>query len=218
IVDILEVPEPGATELFDQVSVLPLAEPPAPGDVIDGFRIDARLADGRYSRLLRATDLSDGEEVVLKFPQSGMAPASTWHHAFVREAWVAARLHSPWIGASLTLAPGRQSCLDSVMPWYPGETLEQRLRRRPAVTLDEGVQVAGKLARRIAAVARAGIVHRDMKPENVLLECSGGLKLIDLGVVRLPLLEEIPGSAVLGTPSYMAPELFAGEPCDELSD
>src|SRR5690606_1475188 len=119
IVDILEVPEPGATELFDQVSALPLVEPPAPGDIIDGFRIHARLADGRYSRLLRATDQDDGGEVVLKYPQAGMAPASTWHHAFVREAWVAARLHSPWIGASLTLAPGRQSCLYSVMPWYP---------------------------------------------------------------------------------------------------
>jgi len=97
-------------------------------------------------------------------------------------------------------------------------TLEQRLQRRAAVTLGEGTHIAQKPARGIAALHRSGIIHRDIKPENVLLESSGGLKLIDLGVVRLPLLEEIPGSAVPGTPSYMAPELFDGEPGDELSD
>lgn len=218
IADVLEVPQAGADELFQQVSLLPLRLPPAPGDELDGFRIHARLAEGRYSQLVRATDAGSGDEVVLKFPRADVAPASTFHQAFVREAWVAARLHSPWLGEAIELAPGRQSCLYSVMPWYEGETLEQRLARQPAVGLAEGVGIAQKLARAIAALHRASIIHRDIKPENVLLERNGGLRLIDLGVVRLPMLEEFPGGDIPGTASYMAPELFDAQPGDEFSD
>lgn len=218
IADVLEVPEAGTGELFQQAAALPILVPPVPGAHIDGFRIHSRLSSGRYSCLLRAVDESSGEQVVLKFPNADVAPASTFHHAFVREAWVAARLHSPWIGEQIELAPGRQSCLYSVMPWYEGETLEERLRRNPPVDLAEGIGIAQKLARATAALHRAGVIHRDIKPENVLLQENGGLRLIDLGVVRLPMLEEFPDGDVPGTPSYMAPELFDAQPGDELSD
>jgi serine/threonine protein kinase len=86
------------------------------------------------------------------------------------------------------------------------------------VGFEEGMGIALKLTRAIAALHRAGIIHRDIKPDNVLLESGGGLRLIDLGVVRLPMLEEIPGGDIPGTPSYMAPELFDGQPGDEASD
>jgi serine/threonine protein phosphatase PrpC len=218
IVDVLEVPEVGTQELFAQISALPIAPPPAPGSRIDGFLVHGVLSSGRYSRLLRARDEATSEEVVLKFPQENVAAASTYHHAFVREAWVATRLHSPWIGETIELAAGRQSCLYSAMRFYDGETLEARLTRQPAVSFDEGLAIALRLARAIATLHRAGIIHRDIKPENVLLERGGGLRLIDLGVVRLPMLEEFPGADIPGTPSYMAPELFDGQPGDETSD
>ncbi len=218
IIDVLEVPDLGTQELFTQISALPMATPPAPGQELDGFHIRSLLANGRYSRLLRARDNASGDEVVLKFPQPNVAPASTYHHAFVREAWVASRLNSPYIGATIDLPAGRQTCLYSAMPYYEGETLEARLSRKPAVSFDEGLSIALRLTRAIAALHRAGIIHRDIKPDNVLLASGGGLRLIDLGVVRLPMLEEIPGSDIPGTPSYMAPELFDGQSGDEASD
>jgi serine/threonine protein phosphatase PrpC len=219
IIDVLEVPEVGTQELFTQVAALPITTPPQPGDLVDGFRIDALVSSGRYSRLLRATDLEGGgSDVVLKFPQANVAAASTYHHAFVREAWVTTRLHSPWIGETIELPPGRQTRLYSVMPWYEGETLEARVQRNPPVGFEEGSRIALRLARAIAALHRAGIIHRDIKPDNVLLERNGGLRLIDLGVVRLPMLEDFPGADIPGTPSYMAPELFDGQPGDEFSD
>jgi len=154
----------------------------------------------------------------MKFPQHNVAAASTHHLAFVREAWVGARLHSPWLGETIEVSPERQSRLYSVMPFYSGETLEARLARRPSVTFAEGMGIAQKLAKAVAVLHRAGIIHRDIKPENVLLETDGGLRLIDLGVVRLPLLEDFPGTDIPGTPSYMAPELFDGKPGNESSD
>ena len=218
VIDVLEVPEISAPELQEQLASLPILPPPDTGDVVDGFRMLSRLADGRYSRLLQARDETTGAQVVMKFPQHNVAPASTHHLAFVREAWVGARLHSPWLGETVEVSPERQTRLYSVMPYYSGETLEARLRRRPAVGFGEGMGIAQKLAKAVAVLHRAGIIHRDIKPENVLLESDGGLRLIDLGVVRLPLLEDFPGTDIPGTPSYMAPELFEGRPGNEASD
>jgi serine/threonine protein phosphatase PrpC len=218
IIDILELPEAEAPELQSHFAAMPIKAPPAVGQSLDGFTITGLLAEGRYSRLLHAVDTSNGVEVVLKFPQPHVASASTYHLAFVREAWVAARLHSPYIGATIELQADRQTQLYSAMPYYQGETLEQRLLRDPPLSLTEGVDLALKLAKAVAVLHRAGIIHRDIKPDNVLLERAGGLRLIDLGVVRLPRMADFPAGDVPGTPSYMAPELFAGQPGDELSD
>ncbi len=104
------------------------------------------------------------------------------------------------------------------MPFYDGETLEQRLKREPRVSLEEGMLLAARLARAVAVLHRAGIIHRDIKPDNVLLLKDGGLRLIDLGVARLPQIEDFPPEDIPGTPSYMAPELFNGAGGNEQSD
>ena len=74
------------------------------------------------------------------------------------------------------------------------------------------------MARAVVTLHRAGVIHRDIKPDNILLLKDGGLKLLDLGVARLPQLEDFPADAFAGTPSYMAPELFCGAPGDEVTD
>jgi serine/threonine protein kinase len=180
--------------------------------------LKALLSDGRYTRLFGAVDEVEGGEVVLKFPKPQVAAVATYRTAFVREAWVGARVHSPWVGRTITLPPGRQTCLYTVMPLYHGELLDTRLARRPLIGLEEGRNIAIKLARGTAALHRAGIIHRDIKPDNVILERDGSLRLIDLGVVRVPGLEDFPPEDVPGTPAYMAPEMFAGEPGNEATD
>ena len=100
----------------------------------------------------------------------------------------------------------------------PFETLEQRLKHPPQLSLTEGIGIATKLARAVATLHRAGIIHRDIKPDNVILLKTGGLRLVDLGVARVPLLEDFPAQDIPGTASYMAPELFGGRPGDEFSD
>jgi serine/threonine protein kinase len=116
------------------------------------------------------------------------------------------------------LPPGRQSCLYTVMPLYQGELLETRLARRPALGLEEGRNIAIKLARAAATLHRAGIVHRDIKPDNVILERGESLKLIDFGVVRISGMEDSPAEDIPGTPAYMAPEMFDGEGGNEATD
>ena len=154
----------------------------------------------------------------MKFPKPQLASIEAYRAAFVREAWVGARVHNPSIGRIIELPPGRQSCLYTVMPLYQGELLEARLSRRPALGLEEGRNIAVRLARGVAALHRAGIIHRDVKPDNVILEGDGSLKLIDLGVVRVPGFEEFPPEYIPGTAAYMAPEMAEGEAGNEATD
>ncbi len=104
------------------------------------------------------------------------------------------------------------------MPYYKGETLEDRLRRGP-MKVEDSVAIAIKAARGLAALHKAGVTHRDVKPQNIMLLENGDVKLIDLGVARLPRLEDVDEAQTPGTMDYyMAPELFRENRGDALSD
>jgi serine/threonine protein phosphatase PrpC len=218
VLDVVDLPTAQSADIGTTIMQLPLIPVPVSGEAVDGFLLKVLLSDGRYTRLFGAVDEVEGGEVALKFPKPQVATVAAYRTAFVREAWVGARVHSPWVGRVIELPPGRQTCLYTVMPLYQGELLETRLTRRPSIGLEEGRNIAIKLARAVAALHRADIIHRDIKPDNVILEREGSLKLIDLGVVRVPGLEDSPPENIPGTPAYMAPEMFAGEPGNEATD
>jgi serine/threonine protein phosphatase PrpC len=218
VLDVVDLPTAESADIGAAIMQLPLIPVPTDGETVDGFVLKVLISEGRYTRLFGAVDEVEGGEVALKFPKPQVAAVATYRAAFVREAWVGARVHSPWVGRTIEMPPGRQSCLYTVMPLYQGELLESRLTRSPLLGLEEGRNIAIKLARGAAALHRAGIIHRDIKPDNVILESDGSLKLIDLGVVRVPGLEDFPPEDIPGTPAYMAPEMFAGEPGNEATD
>ena len=217
IVDVLDTPAADVDELGAAAAELAILPLPAPGDVVDGYRLAEIVSDGRYSRLFRAADAAGGPPLALKFPHPRVAADASYRLAFVREAWVAARVRSPFVGEVIEPPPGRRSRLYTVMPFYDGETLERRLLRE-RVGLSDGVAIAGQIARALDALRRAGIAHRDVKPDNVILVADGGLRLVDLGVAAAEGLAEFPQADIPGTPSYMAPEMFAGARGDAASD
>jgi serine/threonine protein phosphatase PrpC len=218
VLDVVGLETAPTAEIGAGIAQLPLIPVPLGGETIDGFVLKVLLSEGRYTRLFGAEDEVEGGEVALKFPKPLVASTDTYRAAFVREAWVGARVTSPWLGHVIELPPGRQTCLYTVMPLYQGELLESRHARRPGLGLEEGRNISIKLARAAAALHRAGIIHRDIKPDNVILEAEGSLKLIDFGVVRIPGLEDAPPDDIPGTPAYMAPEMFDGEPGNEATD
>jgi serine/threonine protein phosphatase PrpC len=218
VVDVVDLPTAESADIGAAIMQLPLIPVPVDGETVDGFVLKVLISEGRYTRLFGAIDEVEGGEVALKFPKPQVAAVATYRAAFVREAWVGARVHSPWVGRTIEMPAERQSCLYTVMPLYQGELLESRLARSPSLDLEEGRNIAIKLARGAAALHRAGIIHRDIKPDNVILESDGSLKLIDLGVVRVPGLEDFPPEDIPGTTAYMAPEMFAGEPGNEATD
>lgn len=218
VVDIVDLPAPETGELAQLIDALPILPLPKSGDVVDGFKIGDVLATGRYSMVFHASDGDKPQKLIMKFPNPRVAAESSYRLAFVREAWIAARVRSIWVGEVVAVPPGRQKQLYSVMPFYQGETLEQKIKRTPRMNLAEAIAIATKLARAVTSLHRLGVIHRDIKPENVILLADDGVKLIDLGVARVPSLEEFPQKDIPGTPSYMAPELFQGQAGNELSD
>jgi serine/threonine protein phosphatase PrpC len=217
VVDVIALPPPDAALLRAGIDSLPIAELPAAGASVDGFFLEKILSVGRYSCLFLARD-GDGTAVVLKFPQPRVAEEREYHAAFLREAWIAARVHSPWVVEVNELPPGRQTRLYSVLPYYPGQTLERRITHGGRLALEQGVEIALKLCKAVHALHRQQIIHRDIKPDNVLLLDGGGLKLLDLGVARLPAWDADRDLQIPGTPSYMAPEQFAGERGTQATD
>lgn len=218
IIDVLELPAVDLTDLGEAVSALPMRAPPAAGESVDDYRLDELLADGRYSRVFRATDQRSARLVLLKFPKpQALGAEASARSAFLRESWVASRVTSPWVGRVIEPEPSRRTCLYLVQPFYQGETLERRLSRTP-LPLAVGLELSAKLCKAVAALHRAGVIHRDIKPDNVILEPGAGLKLVDLGVARLPHLEAFPAPEIPGTASYMAPELHAGGAGDVRTD
>jgi len=218
VLDVIGLPPPDQTELASELETLPIRALPKAGDNIDGFMLNQVVFEGRYSRLFRARDTVENRDVVLKFPHPRIEDEISHRQAFVREAWITARTHSPWVIKMIRLNTDRQSRLYSVMPCYHCQTLEQRLLRAPKINLEEGITISLKLAKAVDSLNRKQIFHRDIKPENVMLPEDGGLKLLDLGVARLPGLEEDAKLGAPGTPSFMAPEMFSGEAGNERTE
>lgn len=217
LIDIVRLPAPDHDGILAGLSGLPFAEPPRPGESIDGFRIDRVLSEGRHAVLLIATDSEDGSPVVLKFPRQEILSERALRLAFAREMLLAQRIASPFVLAAHPIRPDRQTALYGVQPLLEGETMAQRMDRA-LPSLRTGLGAAISLTRAVAALHRLEVVHRDIKPDNVMLTADGGLKLIDLGVARLPRVEDFHVDEIPGTPGFMPPEQFEGHSGDALTD
>ncbi|PTQ10773.1 protein phosphatase [Sphingomonas oleivorans] len=217
LIDLIRLPAIDQDAIGAEAERLPVEPPPKTGDAVDGFTLERLLSDGRYSRIFLARDEGRGDPLVLKFPKPALLSESGARRAFLRETLIGRRVESPFVGGTIAIAPERQSRLYIAMPFHSGETLEARLTRAP-VTIRQGVEIAIRLAKGVAALHRLEVVHRDIKPDNVMLTAEGGLKLIDLGVARLPRLPDFAPEEIPGTPGYMAPELYDGQPGDAVSD
>jgi serine/threonine protein phosphatase PrpC len=206
VLDVVALPATTAADVNAVIAGLPILPTPNQGQTVDGFELKALVSDGRFTRLFGAVDAVLGD-VVLKFPKFQSTSEETFRGSFLREIWAGTAVNSVFVARAIELPAGRQHALYTAMPLYEGELLETRISRRPLFGLEEGRAIGVKLARGLGALHAAGIIHRDIKPDNVMLEVGGGLKLLDLGVVRIPELEEFAQKDIPGTLAYMAPEM-----------
>ncbi len=172
------------------------------GRTLGGYRLGARLARSPHAEVYRATDDDLGREVVIKLVPGGAASAAA-RERFVAEARVAARIDHPY--ATHVYASGVEpdgTCW-MAMEWVRGATLAERVARHGPLRVDEAVELAGRLAEVVSTLHDQGLVHLDLKPDNILLVSRGGRllpRLCDFGLAAVPL------DGPAGTPAYMAPE------------
>ncbi|TMW74457.1 bifunctional protein-serine/threonine kinase/phosphatase [Thauera sp. UPWRP] len=135
--------------------------------------------------------------------------------ALVREEWLARRV--PAQGFPQVADWPARAHLYYLMSWHEGESLKALLARGERLRAHEVAELGARLLRLVGVLHRLGIVHRDIKPDNLHLGRDGVLRLLDLGVAASEA-EDLREINNPGTPSYMAPELFAGTPANEASD
>ena len=204
-----------ALQSLTQVEVLKIHPDGDPllGRQVSHFRIARLLGRGGMGVVYQAVDLELGREVALKFLSAPRSGAARDEVRFRREAQATATLDHPNIGTVYEIGEheGRRFI---AMAFYNGETLAARLNGQPGHRLPavEAAAITGQLASALAAAHAAGVVHRDLKPDNVMILRDGRVKLLDFGLAKWTEASTVTekGFAV-GTAAYMAPEQFHGE-------
>src|SRR5918997_6959229 len=186
------------------------------------YRLERELGRGGMGVVFLVTDTTLDRRVAVKVVPPELAAHESITRRFLAEARTIARLRHPNIVA-VHSAGSAGGLLYYVMDEVAGESLRQRLLREGSLSIEATTRIVADLAAALEAAGRAGVVHRDVKPENVLLEeTSGRALLADFGIARAVAVEASGSSTgqgvAVGTPVYMSPEQAAGEEIDSRSD
>ncbi|MFF5702742.1 Stk1 family PASTA domain-containing Ser/Thr kinase [Streptomyces sp. NPDC012794] len=179
---------------------------PIVGRVLDGrYRVDARIAAGGMATVYRAVDTRLDRVLALKIMHPDLAADAVFVDRFIREAKSVARLAHPNVVAVFDQGTdGPYTYL--AMEYVSGCTLRDVLRERGALQPRAALDILEPVLAALGTAHRAGFVHRDMKPENVLIGDDGSVKVADFGLVRSVDSATNTTGSILGTVSYLAPE------------
>ena len=189
------------------------------GTVLSGrYRLESKLGSGGMSTVYLATDETLDRPVAIKVLHREMSDEPDQLERFRLEARSAARLSHPNL-VSVIDAGDDKGRPYIVFEYVDGETLKQRIHREGALPIDEAVAYAIEVGRGLVAAHKRKLVHRDVKPQNVLIDSDGSAKITDFGIARSLESEGMTATGrVLGTTDYVSPEQAMGEEVDARSD
>ncbi|MGH8880194.1 MAG: serine/threonine-protein kinase, partial [Stackebrandtia sp.] len=195
-----------------------------PGTKLGGrYRLDERIATGGMGDVWKATDEVLGREVAAKVLLPSLLNEPGFIERFRGEARVVATLTHPNIvrvydyGESPMEGGGQIAYL--VMEFISGESLTARLQREGRLSAEEALPIVAQAGEALSAAHRAGVIHRDVKPGNLLLQANGTVMLTDFGIARSALTGGLTqAGSVLGTAAYISPEQASGQPVTGQSD
>ncbi|MDL9981403.1 Stk1 family PASTA domain-containing Ser/Thr kinase [Microbacterium candidum] len=191
---------------------------PLIGRLVDGrYRVRARIARGGMATVYVATDLRLERRVALKVMHGHLSDDAVFQSRFIQEARAAARLADPHVVNVFDQGQDDDMAY-LVMEYLPGITLRELLREQRRLSVPQAVTIMDAVLSGLSAAHRAGIIHRDVKPENVLLAEDGRIKIGDFGLARAASANTATGQQLLGTIAYLAPELVTRGTADARSD
>lgn len=197
---------------------------PEPSDRLVGQTIDARyviekrIARGGMATVYRARDTRLDRPVALKIMYPHLAESADFVARFRREARAAAKLTHPGVVAVYDQGSAQGSSY-LVMELIKGPNLRTYLRSQGCLTVGEALKITKEILQALAAAHRSGLIHRDVKPENVLLPETGQVKVADFGLARAA--SEVTAAttgSILGTVAYLSPETVSGTAADSRVD
>jgi serine/threonine-protein kinase len=188
------------------------------GTVLDGrYRIESRIARGGMAKVYLAEDTRLQRQVAIKIMHDHLTDDGDYAVKFIREARHTARLAHPNI-MSVFDQGHVDDTLYLVMEYLPGMTLRDLLNDFGTLTVEQSLDITQAILQALSVAHREGILHRDVKPENVILVNDGRIKIGDFGLARPVNNATDTGKSLLGTVAYIAPELLTRSQADNRSD
>jgi serine/threonine-protein kinase len=201
-----------------------------PGAIVAGkYRVDAVLGVGGMGAVYAATQLNISRKVALKIVRPDLSGDPMMAMRFEREARAAAAVDHPNVVVVHEFGRADDGTLFMTMELLAGEPLSARLKRDGRLPAKEAARIAAEVAAALEVAHKAGVVHRDLKPDNIFLVSTGGVKVLDFGIARILERSEHEGDGVdssnltevgqmLGTPRYMSPKAVARMPVGPSAD
>ena len=190
-----------------------------PGELLDHYRIDAVIGRGGMSELYRATDTNTGHVVALKVPLPEIQADPVLFERFKREEEIGQLLDH--LGIVKTFNGEGRSRVYMVMEWVEGRLLRSILDQEKRLSIERSVAITLRICDALDGMHKHGVVHSDLKPENIMVDSEDRIKIIDFGIAMKEdarRLTFVNLSATLGTPDYIAPEQVKGQRGDQRSD
>ena len=181
------------------------------GTTVGRYEVESHLGGGGMGVVYKAHDPELGRAVALKFLPPHLATSDEAEERFVREARAASALDHPHIATIYEIGVSEGGHRFIAMAYYEGETLKEKLAQTERLSVEDAVRYAEQIASALARAHDAGIVHRDVKPANVMVTADGEVKLLDFGLAKAAAQTRLtePGRQ-LGTAAYMSPEQAQG--------
>ena len=221
IVRVDALPALDAGEIQQQMTELPLPPMLEPRMQFDGYQIVRELHASSRSHVHLAVDEESGVQVVIKTPSIDLRGDAAYLERFLMEEWVARRINSAHV-LKPCLQTRKRNFLYTVAEFIEGQTLTQWMIDNPKPELEAVRGIVEQIARGLQTFHRMEMLHQDLRPENIMIDATGTVKIIDFGSTRVAGLMEIATPEerqnLLGTAQYTAPEYFLGEPGTPRSD
>lgn len=221
IIRVEELQDINHNEISNLLTELPFAPTLQENVLIDGYKILREIRIGSRSYIYLALDEETGKQVVLKVPSVGMRDDKAYLERFLVEEWVARRINNPHV---LKLCPQtrKKSYLYIASEFIHGQSLTQWLSDRSTLDLVAVRDIVGQIGKGLQAFHRLEAIHQDLKPDNILIDENGMVKIIDFGAARVAGIEDMNLASerinFLGSAQYAAPEYFLGESGTPASD
>jgi serine/threonine protein phosphatase PrpC len=207
-----DLPDGEASELHARRLALQLPPPLAARMAFDGYRIERDLHHSARSHLWLATDEETGRRVALKVPSTDLQHDEAALDRFLLEEWVARRIDNPHVLKPHVRTRPREH-LYVAMEFVEGQTLAQWMLDHPRPSLETVRGIVEQVANGLQAFHRLEMLHQDLRPQNLMVDAAGTLRIIDFGSAWVAGLADDAldrASPALGTVQYMAPEYFLG--------